>query len=513
MKKSMARRHAKRKAKMLRRCRPERRKHARPQLSASGARFEMSEKSAAVACGGVPLLHQVGRRLGLAEAIDRRVRVLKQHQPYHESDHVLNLAYNILAGGTRLEHLEHRRQDVAYLDALGTHSLPDPTSAGDFCRRFATPEAIDTLQEAFNDVRVRVWQEQDAAFFAEARIDADGILCGTDGECKEGMDIAHDGTWGYHPLLISLANTAEPLYLLNRSGNRPSHEGAAAYLDRAQALCREAGFRKIRFRGDTDFSQTRYLDGWDDDDVLFIFGLDARRNVVALAEGLPAAAWAPLPPQKQTKQPGAVCRTKPENIKEQVVERRGFRHLHTTREEVAELPYRPTACAKTYRLVVVRKTVEVTQGLFEHLAWETRYFFYLTNDQQLSARDIVYEARQRCDQENLNAHLKNGVHALTMSLDSLHANWAYAVMAALAWSLKAWAALSLPVHGRWREKHTEEQRKLLRMEFHTFRQALVALPAQVVHSGGRLLLRLLNWNEWTPAFFRLAGVTAHPLRC
>src|SRR5262249_57701994 len=92
-----------------------------------------------------------------------------------------------------------------------------------------------------------------------ARIDGEGTLVATDAECKQGVDIAYDGTWGYHPLVVSLANTQEPLFLANRSGNRPSHELAAGFIDRAIELCRTAGFRALLFRGDTDFTQTRHL--------------------------------------------------------------------------------------------------------------------------------------------------------------------------------------------------------------------------------------------------------------
>jgi hypothetical protein len=246
--------------------------------------------------------------------------------------------------------------------------------------------------------------------------------------------------------------------------------------------------------------------------VIFVFGIGAWKNLVTLAASLESAQWQELPPRARyelkTKE-----REKRRNVKEEVIERRGYRHLRTTREALAEVDYRPTKCRKPYRLVIVRKTIEVTQGLFEHLEWDTRYFFYLSNDRRMSAAEIVFDARQRCDQENLNAHLKNGVHALTMPLDNLYSNWAYAVMASLAWSLKAWAALLLPAHGRWREKHAGEKRRLLRMEFHTFLQALVNMPAQVVRTGRRLLVRLLNWNEWTPVFFRLARAVAYPLRC
>ena len=160
--------------------------------------------------------------------------------------------------------------------------IPDPTTAGDFCRRF-TPADIDTLQDVFNDVRRRVWRQQPDDFFALATIDLDGTLVATTGQCKQGMDIAYDGTWGYHPLVLSLANTGEVLWLLNRPGNRPSHEGAAAAVDRAVAMCRQGGFRKVLLRGDTDFSQSEHLDGWHADGIQFLFGYDAMPNLKAIA--------------------------------------------------------------------------------------------------------------------------------------------------------------------------------------------------------------------------------------
>jgi hypothetical protein len=89
------------------------------------------------------------------------------------------------------------------------------------------------------------------------------------------MDVTFRGVWGYHPLVISLANKQGPLFLENRSGSRPSHEGAAARLDQAIELCTKAGFRRMLLRGDTDFSQSRYLDGWSEQGVKFIFGIDA----------------------------------------------------------------------------------------------------------------------------------------------------------------------------------------------------------------------------------------------
>ena len=118
-------------------------------------------------------MHLLALRTGLVAAIDRAVHVLKRHLPYHESDHVLNIAYNLLAGGTCLEDIERLRTDEAYLDALGAQRVPDPTTAGDFCRRFA-PADIERLMDAINAVRLGVWKLQPPAFFTEAVIDADG---------------------------------------------------------------------------------------------------------------------------------------------------------------------------------------------------------------------------------------------------------------------------------------------------------------------------------------------------
>ena len=355
--------------------------------------------------------------------------------------------------------------------------------------------------DTFNETRLRAWKQQPDAFFDEAFIDADGTLAPTDGWCKQGVDIAYNGTWGYHPLVVSLANTAEPLFLVNRSGNRPSHEHADVYLDKAAALCRRAGFRKITFRGDTDFTQTKHLDRWDRDGIRFIFGIDARANLKGLAERLPDLEYSELerPPRYTIK---TVPRQARERHKERIVAERQFDTLKLIGEEVAEFEYRPVACKKAYRVVVLRKKLVVEKGqlwLFE----PDRYFFYITNDRTTPASEIVFLANDRCDQENLIAQLKGGVKALAMPVGDLVSNWAYMVMAGLAWSLKAWSALVLPEQGRWAEKYRAEKRSLLRMEFSTFCVAMIQVPCQIVRTAGRIVYRLLSWNPWQGVFLRL----------
>jgi hypothetical protein len=481
-----------------------------PMLSASNIHYELDDRKRAISAGGIGLIHKMVKRLELDQIINRGVPIFKLYLPYSESDHVLNIAYNLLAGGTCLEHLEHRRNDENYLDALGAQRIPDPTTAGDFCRRF-TPSKIYLLMEAVNRVRLKVWSQQPAEFFAEAKIDADGTMVETTGACKQGMDINFKGQWGYHPLMVSLANTGEPLYLVNRSGNRPSHEQAHAYLDQAIDLCRRAGFRKVTLRGDTDFSQTEHLDRWDQEQVRFVFGMDATENLYEKAENLPETAWKRLPRRSRRPTP-KTTRRRPEKVKERIVEQREYTNIQLAAEHVAEFRYQPTKCRQAYRVVVVWKELEVAQGqrkLFD----DARCFFYITNDWKSAPEDIVYSARDRCDQENLIQQQKTGVRALTAPLDNLESNWAYMVMASLAWSLKAWAALLLPISGRWKERHERDKRLLLRMDFSGFQQAMINIPAQIVRSGGRIVYRLLGWNPWQPVFFRLFEQLGRPLRC
>lgn len=450
------------------------------------------------------------KQLQLDQIINQNVRVFKIHNPYYESDHVLNIAYNILCQGDCLEDIERLRNDEAYLDALGAVRIPDPTTAGDFCRRFDTNQ-IKHLQDAINQARVKVWKQQDLSFFKQAIIDGDGTIAPTTGECKQGMDISYKGIWGYHPLVVSLANTQEPLFVVNRSGNQTSSSGAAAYFNQAAALCQQGGFESIRFRGDTDFSQTAYLDDWDDRNILFNFGIAAMPNLVEKAEALPETAWEPLerkPKYTVKTQP----RQKPVNVKEQIIKARKFKNLHLQCEAVAEFDYQPTLCKKPYRMVVLRKNISVEKGekvLFD----EIRYFFYITNDRQMSNAEIVFDANKRCQQENLLDQLKNGVHSMRMPVETLESNWAYMVMASLAWSLKSWVGLLLPAQGRWSLRWLQEKAEVMRMEFKQFCHYFIHLPCQIIQTGRRVVYRILGWNQYLPVLLRAFEGFCRPLRC
>ena len=472
-----------------------------PVLGRANIAYELSARTKATVHGGIGAIAKLIDDVGLAGEIDASLQLLKLHRPYHESDHVLNIAYNALCGGQRLQDIEARRCDAVFLDGLGTESLPDPTTAGDFCRRFDAASII-ALQEAVNRARLKVWRRQPGAFFEQpAVIDADASIVPTDAQTKQGMDIAYNGIWGYSALVVSLANTQEPLYLGLLGANRPSHEGVIDYYDRAIALCRQAGFHEIRLRGDTDFSLTTEFDRWDDDGVRFVFGYDAKANLIEKAQSSDEEIYHELVTRAE-RQIATTPRTRPRNVKDEIVRARNYKVLRQAAEDVVEFSYRPGKCKRDYRVVALRKNISVERG--ENVLFcEYRYFFYITNDWDMTADEVIDQARQRCNQENLISQLKSGVRALHAPVNTLNANWAYMTMAALAWSLKAWCALRLPVTPRWAERHNEQRRRLLTMDFRTFLTAFINIPCQIITTGRRIRWRILTYNPWLEAFFRL----------
>lgn len=453
--------------------------------------YEIGANTDAMSFGGIGAVHRLVTKLGLPKEIDERLELLKVHLPYHESDHVLNMAYNVLCGGTRLEDIERLRHDSAYMNALGAELIPDPTTAGDFCRRFREADVIE-LMECINGVRPKLWKGRGRDVLGPvAYVDADGTMAPTHGEKKAGMDISYKGIWGYAPLIISLANTKEVLYVVNRPGNAASQSGAALWIDRAIEQVKPYAER-VCVRGDTAFSLTKHFDRWAEE-VDFLFGMDANAAMRRRAQELEETAWTPLERKPRYETLSEETRERNQsNEKARIVRERGYVNLVLNHEEVAEFAYQPRACKRSYRVVVVRKNISKLKG--EHVLFDDiRYFFYITTRTDLSAAEVVRCANERCDQENVIEQLKNGVNALRVPLYELVSNWAYMVLAALAWNIKSWVALMM---------HRKADRSLyVRMEFRRFLHSMILIPCRVVRRARSITIRLTGYQPTVDRLF------------
>jgi DDE family transposase len=469
-----------------------------PMLTSGKINYEIGGKVEATAFGGLFAMHRLVTRLGLVKAIDDGLELLKMHLPYHESDHVLTLAYSVLCGGTRLQDVDRLRCDVPLMNGLGARLLPDPTTTGDFLRRFTEADLL-TLMEAINSVRPALWAGRGADLLTEtAYLDVDGTIVPTTGELKQGMDISYKGIWGYAPLLVTLANTREVLYLVNRPGNAPSHQDCAGWIDKAIALV-APHTKRVCLRGDTDFALSAQFDRWAQQ-ADFVLGTDNNTALRTRADALEASAWTrphrPAPEETKT----GTTRTRRHNRKQESVAERGYLNLRLNHEDVAEFSYQPGKCRRPYRVVVVRKNISRMKGE-QALIEEIRYFFYFTTytaETHTSAR-IVELAGDRCDQENIIGQLKSGLGALHPPADNLLSNGAYMLIAALAWNIKSWHAMMM------HRKH--DRAGFIGMEFTRFHDTVIRIPAMVLVRARAIVVRLVAHTTNIDRFFSAWATT------
>ena len=454
-------------------------------LTSGKISYEIGGNVEATPFGGLFAMHRLVTRLGLVKAIDASLELLKIHLPYHESDHVLTLAYNVLTGGTRLEDIDRLRTDVPLMNGLGARLLPDPTTIGDFLRRF-TEADIMALMEAINSVRPQLWRSRGAGLLGEvAYLDVDGTTVPTTGQLKQGMDINYKGVWGYAPLVVSLANTREVLYLVNRPGNAPSHADAPAWIDKAISLVAPHAPR-VCLRGDTDFALTAHFDRWAEQ-VDFVLGMDCNATLRAHAEALAEKAWTRLQRPAPYETRTGTTRARRHNRKKEVIRQREFLNLELNYEDVAEFDYQPKKCRRAYRVIALRKNISRTKGETA-LIEEIRYFFYVTTysaDTHTPAQ-IVALANDRCDQENIHGQLKSGINALHAPVGDLHSNAAYMLIAALAWNIKSWHAM---MTHRKHDRHT-----FIHMEFKRFLDTVIRIPAMVIVRARAIVVRLVAYT-------------------
>lgn len=438
------------------------------------------EAGAVTPYGGLTLAARLVSVLGLPQLLDEGLMLLKQHRPFTEADHVLAHVYNLFVGGTCIEDLANLQQSEAVVRMLGACRLPDPTTAGDFLRRFGAAD-LEALDEAIDEAQDRVWRKVHGRGKQPLGIiDIDSHVKQVYGLQKQGADFSYKGTWSYHPLAITLAGTQEVLRLINRPGNAPSAEGAAEHL---RELLPRLGrrFKRLVVRGDTAFLDHQITDTVHQSGQFFALVMPAYGNVKTLADELPQQVWEVFEPAARVRgkrrAAAAKSRRRRPNLRRAKALERKKRDLQLQAQWIAEVPYTLARSAHEYRLIIRRQLISETdrQG---HLFDTWRYRFVLTNLKDMSASEVLDLTYQRCDQENVIEQLISGVAGMRMPTGELLANGAFLCCARLAHNLKSWISqIALPAETvRWKWKR--------------FRQAFLYVGATVVHHGRQVWVRL-----------------------
>lgn len=470
---------------------------------------EVEESPSSTPYGGLVLAVAFLKQFMVAESIDSRVSVLKQHQPYHESDHVLALALNLYVGGTCLEDLSNLQHSEGVRRMLGACRIPDPTTAGDFLRRFdedANPGSLAALRQSVDEIQCAVWQASASTKRTKKNkgrhksqkniqsleaIDIDAHLKPVYGVQKEGADFSYKGQWSYKQLLITRARTSESLAVRNRPGNVKDADGAAEVLDEVLGnACSHLGPTLV-VRGDSAFDQADMRAVCESRGVYSAIVAREFKDRQSIAMSVPESSWKPFrtraartaEQRKRAKNRGR-RRRKPNRKRQRALER-GYNNKRLLGQWITEVPYQPAGSKKTYRLVLRRRLIEHSEGqlvLFKE--YEYRYVLTDLPHDLASTRDVVDLTYERCDQENLVEQMGSGIAGWRMPVREFAGNCAWLEIARLAWNLGKWIAmLALPD-------------EVVRWEWKRFRQAFVYVAAEVVKRSRQTWVRFSDAHRF-----------------
>jgi hypothetical protein len=474
----------------------------RPVAELPKLHVEVDNRSEVTPYGGLALAVQLVFLLKVPEIIDKHVHVLERHLPYHESDHVLAQALNLYSGGTCLEDMANLQQSEAVLRMLGACRLPDPTTGGDFLRRFddeVNPGSLGDLRAAGDEIQNRAWKKikkrrkRRKGLAAWTMVDVDGHWEETTGVQKE-ADFDRKGRWGYLPLAVTLGGTQEVLALRNRIGIQRSSTGAAEILRGALRRVKSHLGKKVLARADSDFDLAGMRRVCEEKGSHFAFVGREFSNRPGIAESIPERNWKPFRTRaarmeaERKKAPGYRPRQKKENRRKARAAERGWTELELAKQWVAEVPYTYGDSPKAYRLVIRRQLIEHKLGQLT-LFTEYRYRYVITNlPKSWTAIDVIDATYQRCDQENLIEQLGSGIAAWRMPVAELAGNSAWLEIARLAWNLGKWVAqLALPT-------------EVVRWEWKRFRHAFVVVPAQVLRRAKQIWIRISGSHRFVEEY-------------
>ncbi len=442
--------------------------------------------------GGLVLAQQFVRRFGVAKRIDEGLKLFKRHAPYHESDHVLALAYTLYVDGSCLEDQGVLQGSEAVRRMVGACRIPDPTTAGDFLRRFKSAQEVGQLSGAGDEVQEAVWSKLPAKVRRQrkkhemALVDLDGHIKPLYGVQKEGADFSYDGRWSYQPLVVTLGGSGECLKVVNQPGSARSSDAAAGALKEVVPRVKRH-FKNAIVRGDTDFDRADVYQAVIEQGAYFAIGGRVYANRAALAERISEKRWQRFYPRAEREPSGGPSRQgRTPNYRKNKAQQRGYRTLSTVKQWISEIEYQPSGVPFPCRLIVRRILIEESDGqgvLLKHF----RYRLVLSDlPRSYTAQKVVDLTYQRCDQENVIEQFGHGIAGWRMPVAEFMGNSAWLEIARLAWNLGKWIAqLALPA-------------EVVRWEWKRFRRHFVYIAAKVLKLGHTVVVRLAGSHRYLP---------------
>jgi hypothetical protein len=461
-----------------------------PVLRLRRVRLEQDLRPDVTALGGLVLPLAVLRRLRAAELLDESVRVLKMHMPYLESDHIIAQALMLYGGGTCIEDMAMLQQDSALQRMLGAVRTPDPTTAGDFLRRFVPNGKLEALTSALDELQERAWKgprwrRHKAPMKKKplAVVYLDGHTKELYGAKKAGADFSYQGAWSYS-ILVATLDDGEWLDSQVRPGNCRSSHDAAEMVQRLLPRL-ERHYQSIMVVADSDFDRADLRHACEARGAYFAFV--ARESVDRPAVAAACRNWTPFRTRASRRKRelrrsvNFTPRRKRLERRRRCARARGYDDIQLVRQEVDEAEGHDGT-----RLVIRRQLLDVESGKpGQREIWHRyRYRYVITNlPSSWSIEEVIDATYKRCDQENVISELGAGIAAWRMPVGDLRGNAAWLEIARLAWNLRVWTCrLALPDEvGRW--------------EWRRFRRAFVNIAVQVLTTARQLRVRILGTHQ------------------
>ena len=400
-----------------------------------------NKRSPLLSYAGITPVRNFISKLDIASTIDSSVSVLKRHNPYFESDHVLNFVYNFLTGGEVINDIERLQEAEGFLRILGTERIPDPTTAGDFLVRFHEKD-IANFQDSLDTMQDAAFSLLDKKRKKMATIEQDSSIHEVYGEKKEGADYAYENTYSYLAQYVTLAETGDVLHQDLREGNCYATEGLSTILpgiiDRVSKH-----FKHIRYRADSASYDKDIVKSCEQRGVEFYISAKQTRKLVRAVQTIEEREWKCFRSMKltpATAETPVKKRKKRKNQKRAVKDRRKPHRQRRGKIQIASFQYQPQGWDKPYRFIAKRTEVvdEHGQQYLEEGLRKYIYHIIVTNNTDASDTRAMHVAQGRSNQENLIKDFKYGLGLSHVPTGFFLANRMYFKIAALAWNIKTW---------------------------------------------------------------------------